>query len=41
MVVVIGGIFTFFVKGDEHGIPIVRPPDQIFLKFRFRNRNKR
>ncbi|KAK3165287.1 hypothetical protein QOZ80_1AG0031300 [Eleusine coracana subsp. coracana] len=23
MVVVIGGIFTFLVKGDEHGIPIV------------------
>jgi sulfate transporter 3 len=23
MVVVIGGIFAFLVKGDEHGIPIV------------------
>lgn len=30
MVVVIGGIFTFLVKGDEHGIPIVRPSCQIF-----------
>jgi len=25
MVVVIGGIFAFLVKGNEHGIPIVSP----------------
>jgi hypothetical protein len=23
MVVIIGGVFAFLVKGDEHGIPIV------------------
>jgi hypothetical protein len=24
LIVVIGGVFAFLVKGDEHGIPIVR-----------------
>jgi hypothetical protein len=34
MVVVIGGVFAFLVKGDEHDIPIVSAGSIFFLLFR-------
>jgi hypothetical protein len=38
MVVIIGGVFAFLVKGDEHGIPIVSAAPFAFVLFRLQKR---